>query len=309
MQYYTFKFNLEPSVLRTYNYDNHKENIIGVIIPSALKSIFNSFEEIDESKIKFKDYIDIDNVQRSYEYKKMLDLNSIMTKMYYEVLKDYKDGKGITYSTEYLEKRNELKHSIENLISIHPFLKGAFDIKDSIFQVEAFSAVKMSVAYIRKAKKIEYYLNNFPKNASESEFIYDTYKEYIYISTENRSNKEAISYVDVLEEKINNFSSETNIGRVSINPIYENILFEGMYSEVTIELVYPNGDPSRDRSRAIEEANAAKETRTFEASKESKIDASTLSAYYVKDAEEGYLRKVTSRGKNILKSLIKIVRF
>lgn len=309
MGYYTFKLNLEPNILEAHHYDTQKSNVIEVVIPKALEGIFNSFVEIDESKIKFMDYIDIESVERSLEYKKMVKVNADMKEMYHKVLNDYNNGKGIVYSPEYLDKREELKDAIERLIKINPFLKGAFDIKDSIFQVEAFSTVKMSVAYIRKAMKIEYYINNFPKSELNSEFIYDKSNEYIYISTNNRSNEEAITYIELLEEKINNFSANTNIGQVSINPIYEKFLFDGMYSEVTIELVYPNGDPSRDRSRAIEEANAAKEIRTFSASKESKIDASKLNEYFKKDGEKGYIRKVHSRGRNIVKSLIKIVRF
>lgn len=309
MQFYTFKFNLEPNILQTYNYASHKENVVSVVIPNALKEIFKSFEKMDENKIKFKDYIDIGYVKKSDEYREMLKLNITMIEMYQNVLKNFNDGKGINYSPEYLTKRTELRRSIEHLIEKYPFLKEAFEVKDSIFPVDAFASVKMSVAYIRKGKKIEYFVNNFPKSISESEFIYDTENEYIYISTENRNNKEAISYVNNLEGKINNLSVETNIGRISINPIYEQLLLEGLYSEITIKLVYPNGDSARDRSRAIERVNAAKESRTFEASKEDKIDASLLNEYLKEDAEKGYVHKVTSKGKDIVKSLIKIVRF
>lgn len=81
-----------------------------------------------------------------------------------------------------------------------------------------------------------------------------------------------------------------------------------MHSEIIVQLVYPNGDPARDRSRAIESAQAAKEKSIFEASKDSKIDASKLSDFYKDDAEKGYIKSVTSRGKNIIKNFIKTVK-
>lgn len=309
MEYYAFKFNLEPNILAVYNYNYHREHVVSVVIPEALKKIFSHFEAVGENKIKFLDHIDIDEVITSSEYKNMLELNKTMIEMYNGVIEKFNTSKGITYSPEYLEQRDKLNFAIDTIVLKFPFLKGAFDLKDDIFPVAAFSKIKMAVTYIRKTKKIESYVKKFPDNASTSEFIYDKKHEHVYIAAENKTMEEAKGYVELLEEKINNFSSNSNIGRISINPIYEEIVFEGMYSEITIELVYPNGDPARDRSRAIEKANAAKERRTFEASIEEKIDASKLNQYFKQDAEKGYVKGVTSRGRSIIKSLIKIVKF
>lgn len=309
MEYFAFKLNLEPSVLDAYNYESQREHVVGIVIPEALKQIFHQFVAVDENKLRFLDHVDISSVEGSKEYKNMLNLNETMIKMYTEVIKNYNNGKGINYTPSYLEERDNLNGSIEKLVLEFPFLKGAFDLKDSIFPVDTFSKIKMAVTYIRKAKKIEHYVNNFPQNISNSEFIYDKKSERIFISIDNKAPDEAKDYANLLEEKINSFSSLTNIGRISINPIYEDFVFEGKYSEITIEIVYPNGDPARDRSKAIEEANAAKERRIFEASKEQKIDASKLSEYFKEDAEKGYVKGVTSRGRNIIKSLIKIVNF
>lgn len=309
MEYFAFKLNLEPSVLNAYNYESQREHVVSIVIPESLKQIFGQFTDISKNKIRFFDYIYLYSVRESNKYKDMLKLNETMIKMYNEVIENYNVGKGITYTPEYLEQRDKLNTSIEKIIFEYPFLKGAFELKDNIFPVDTFSKIKMAVTYIRKAKKIECYIDNFPENISNSEFIYDKKHELIFISTDNKTANDAKNYVDLLEEKINNFSSVSNIGRISINPIYEELVFEGMYSEVTIEIVYPNGDPARDRSKAIEKANAAKEKRTFVASKDEKIDASQLSEYFVEDAEKGYVEDVTFRGKSIIKSLIKKVSF
>jgi len=309
VEYFVFKLNLEPSVLDAYNYNTHIEHVVGIVIPDSFKKIFSEFIDINERKVKFLDYIDLSEVKTSIQYKDMLKLNETMMKMYNEVVANYNIGKGINYTPKYLEQRDKLNKSIEDIVYIFPFLKGAFELKDNIFPIETFSKIKMAVTYIRKARKIESYVNNFPKNILNSEFIYDKSYELIYISANNKTTKEAENYIEVLEEKINRFSSVSNIGRISINPIYEEFSFEGMYSEITIEIVYPNGHPARDRSKAIKEANAAREKRIFEASKEEKINAFKLNEYFKEDAEKGYVKSATSRGKSIIKSVIKKVIF
>lgn len=309
MDYFVFKLNLEPSILKAYDYNSNRDHVVGKIIPESLKKIFSDFEDIDEKKIKFNDYIDLNEVMESADYNKMLILNKTMIKMYNEVVENYNKGEGITYTPEYLQYRDDLNKSIENITLNFPFLKSAFELKDNIFPIESFSKIKMAITYIRKAIKIESYINKFQDNDLNSEFIYDRNSEHIYISAYDKTTKEAENYIEKLEEKINNFSSISNIGRISINPVYDEFSFEGMYSEITVEIVYPNGHPSRDRSKAIKEANAARERRSFEASKEEKINASKLNEYFKEDAEKGYVKSATSRGKNIVKSIIKRVSF
>lgn len=308
-EYYVFKLNLEPKILHAYDYENYKENVISEVIPGALKEIFSHNSNIDDSKIKFSDTIDINEVKSSNEYLEMLHITNKMIEMYHAVVGNYNSGKGITYSPEYLENRDNLNAAIKRLISIYPFLKGAFDLREDVFPVHAFSKIKMSIAYIKKALQIKYYLDHFPKSEADSEFIYDKSNEYIYISKENKTVNNAKSYVQLLVEKINSFSSSSNIGRITINPIYLKFDLEGMYSEITFEISYPNGNPARDRSNALEQANAARETSKLEASKDDKIDSSKLVKRFKDYAESGYVIQVTSRGKDIIKSIIKTTIF
>ncbi|WP_214815650.1 hypothetical protein [Exiguobacterium sp. s59] len=309
MNYFTFKLNLEPFILHMHSYDNHKDYVVGTIIPKALSKIFNESTNITESKMKYLDSIDLSTLKESHEFNYMIAQNKNMTIMYEEVVEGFNKGNGIIYTPEYLKQRNVLNKAVEDVIATFPFLKGAFELNDNIYMVDAFSNIKMAVTYIRKAKKIERYVNNFPNNIINSEFIYDKSQELIYISAENTTQQEAENYISVLEDKINNFSSDSNIGRISINPVYEEFVLEGKYSEITVELVYPNGHPSRDRSNAIKEANAAKEKRTFEASKGEKIESSKLVNTFEDEAQKGYVKSVTTRGKSIIKSVIKKVSF
>jgi len=304
MEYFVFKLNLEPKTLQIYDYESNREQVIAKIIPKGLGEIFNTYEIIDDSLIKYSDEIDISEVANSLEYNKLIELNRNIINMYEEIVNRYKRGEGINYSVEYLEHREMLKNYINDLLLKYPFLKGALESKENVFMVDSFSKIKMAVTYIQRAKKIEYFIKHFSKNESKSEFIYDKRKEFIYISTKDATPKTVEDYVEILQDKINNFSSDSNIGRVTINPVYEKFEFTGLYSEITIELVYPNG-AARDRSRAIEAASAAREIRKLEASKNEKIDISTLNDYYQEDGEKGYIKSITSKGKKIITSVIK----
>jgi hypothetical protein len=305
MEYFVFKLNLEPKTLQIYDYKSNREQVIAKIIPKGLGEIFSTYEIIDDSLIKYSDKIDISEVVNSFEYSKLIELNRNIIKMYAEIVNRFESGEGINYSVEYLEHRELLKNYINDLLLKFPFLKGALESKENVFIIDSFSKIKMAVTYIQRAKKIEHFIKQFPKNESKSEFIYDKRKEFIYISTKDATRKSVEDYVEILQDKINNFSSVSNIGRVTINPVYEKFEFTGLYSEITIELVYPNGDPARDRSRAIEAASAAREIRKLEASKNEKIDISKLNDYYQEDAEKGYIKSITSKGKKIITSVIK----
>jgi len=306
MEYFVFKLNLEPKILQFYDYESNREQVIAKIIPKGLNKIFNTSDIIDDSLIKYSDEIDISEVANSLEYSRLIELNKNTINMYEEIVTRYERGEGINYSAEYLENRKLLNYYIKDLVLKYPFLKGALESKQDVFKVDSFSKIQMAVKYIQRAKKIEYFINHFSENKSKKEFIYDTRKEFIYISTKNTTRKNVEDYVEILQDKINSFSSNSNIGRVTINPVYEKFEFTGLYSEITIELVYPNGS-ARSRSRALELelTSAAKETRKLEASKNEKIDISTLNDIYQEDGEKGYIKSITSKGKKIITSVIK----
>lgn len=305
MEYYIFKLNLEPYTLKKNNYYSEREYVIKTLIPKQLKEIFPEHHDMGDNKIKMYDYIDFTAIKTSILYNTLLKRNKKMIKMYEQVVKDYESGKGIIYNPEYLKQRNNLSKTIENIVFEFPVLKNAYEINDNIFHVDAYSNIKMAVVFIRKAKKIEEYINNLDDENEliQSEFIYDSLEEYIYISTD-KTPEEAEEYIDILQNKINKHYATSQIGRVTINPVYENFFLEGLYSEVTIEVVYPNGHPARERSNAIEEADAAREKRTFEASKGKKIDVEKLTEHFKEDAEKGYIKSVKSKGKSIIKSAI-----
>lgn len=305
MEYYVFKLNLEPYTLRKNNYFSDRKYVIETLIPEELKKFFPDYEEIDYDKVKFYDVVDFTNIKSSSTYNNLLRRNEKMIEMYKSVVEDYESGKGIVYDPIYLEQRNKLSKTIESIIFEFPALKNAYEISDNIFRVEAYSNVKMALTYIRKAKKIEEYVNGLDDRNTiiSSEFVYDSSNEHIYISTD-KTPEEAREYIEILQDKINKYCFNSKIGRVTINPVYEDFILEGSYTEITFEIVYPNGNRARERSKAIEYAEAAREKRTFEASKGKSLDVENLAESFKEDAKKGYIKSVKSKGKSIIKSAI-----
>lgn len=307
MEYYVYKLNLEPRILDVFEFENNEEHVVGTVIPNDLKNVFENNFDLNEELILFSDKVEINNVIESKQYKELIENNKEMLEMYNHVVKNFEAGKGIVYSPQFLEKRDELKQSISSVIHLFPFLKGSYDLNDNVFPINRYDKVQMSVAYLRKAKKIECFVTNFTDDAHKISFIYDKKHEWIYISEEVGMEKSQ-DYVELIEEKINSFSPSLDIGRVTINPIYEDFKLEGMYSEITFEVVYPNGKKARNRSNAIEKGNAASETTTWKASKGMKMEVANFNEVYEDDAGKGYVKSVTSNGKNVVKSILRKVK-
>lgn len=308
MDVYVFKLNLEPYILKSFNYESNSDQVKGKIIPSSLSEIFTSREVLSEALIKYGQTVEIDNVKESEEFKELIEISQVMEKMYQNVVQKFEENGEILYSSKFMETRDKLDKSIRHLVERFSFLSIALELPVNVFKVEAYSSVKMAVTYIQRAKKIEYFINSSSTNRTVSDFIYDKETEQIYLPIESLEESDALKEAKLIENKINMFSHQTNIGRVTINPIYEDFELQGLYSEITIELVYPNGDPARDRSKAIEQGNAARETIKYEASKDQKMDISSFNVVFKEDAERGYIQSVKSKGKKIFAGLLKTIK-
>lgn len=58
--------------------------------------------------------------------------------MYIEVIEQYKNGKGISYSPTYLDQRDLLRTTLNTLVKKYPFLESAYDNKFIYFQLIHF---------------------------------------------------------------------------------------------------------------------------------------------------------------------------
>lgn len=304
MDFFVTKLNLQPSVIDAYN--GNMDQLIAEVIPSDFKKIFTFKDYRGEGLLEFSAKLDsINSISNDKKYKEVsLDAEK-MKKERELIIENYESGNGIVYPNSYLKMRDRLNYNIRELLRRYPILNNAENLRDIDFEVEKYTNVGIGVTYIKRAFKIKKYieLNSDEQGNDEIVFIYDTNHEYIYIPVENKTNIELDNELLILQKEINKNSDLTNIGVITIVPIYDDFEIKGSYNQITVKIVYPNGDPARDRSKAIERMNAAEETRTFKSSENEKLNSETLSDIYKEDSELGYVKSVTSNNKNILEKI------
>ncbi len=312
MEAYVFKLNLEPSILQMYQFN--KEQIEQVVIPSALNRIFQS--KIKESNANIIEYntkkIDIDEIKANDIYVELVEKLELFHGMYLNVVKQYEQTGAISYSQDFMFTRDLLNQLIKRIFDLYPILEFKISNMKNVIVIKQFSRVKMGATYLQRAAKLKKFVDDYTAERNPNiTFYYDLTSERIYLQTgvdgSNDPSKKVRRDAGVIQDLINEYKTVTNIGKVSINPVYNLVHLEGLYNEITIEIVYPNGNPSEDRSEAIEQVNAAKEIRKLIASKGQKIDASDVNPIISENARKGYLTSVTSRGKSIIKGVIERV--
>lgn len=305
MECFVTKLNVEPTVLELYD----ENNLIKEVIPNSFDRVFERIDE-KENIIKYRKKDDIQLVLDSDLYQQMLDYKKILIEEYENVVLQYQKTREIIYREQYMEKRSALNEAITELFELHPFLKNSEKIRINSFSKGKIPEVRMGMTYIDRASKIESFLATYTMNDRILEFYYDRNSERIYIPSSIVHDRNIMrglqSIIDELTTEINLFRDITDIGKVSINPIFENFQVKvGRYSEVTITRVYPNGDPARDRGRAIVAFNAAKEETKYTAPEGEKINSKDIEDYTREDAELGYIASIFSRTKNIIENTIK----
>ena len=308
-QCYVAKLNLEPNILDIYKYETQKDVVLNKIIPQALEVVFG---EPDECKGYYY-----------YQESEGLELETIITKvkaivklanklftMLEDVNYNYHQGHGINYSRDFMELRKKLSEKISEIEKEHPSMLAAYTLKlVKNLDFEEYGPVKMGLRYIQKAYKLEMYLDSHISPMSNLRFYYDPKNEYIYIDKADvdggfsNIREIVLSYIESIEKQINAIIKRHNIGKVSILPVYESFELEGSYKEITVEIVYPNGNPSRDRMQAVK---AAKTQIKYSASENNKILASKIAEVHCDDAKNGYVQSVKNgKGKNLIVSNFK----
>lgn len=299
--HYVAKLNLEPETLELYEYSNLLEKVI----PDDLSKIFSKNSE-KSSLIKFEKVTNFTEIKSDEIYKSMLLLRQNLIEQYEFVSRNFIKTGEISYNKKYMGLRTELKKTIEKLFDKYPFLKSAEDLRIQSFSSGKTQEIQMGIVYIDRVEKIEIFLNNKIELKANIEFFYDTSNERIYISeqflSEDNPQNSFIKLCEEIESMINTFQDSTDIGKVTVNPIYQSIeIKDGKYKDVTIIKVIPNGNPSKDRMKAL---NAVREETKYTAPKGETLEHTELEEEYNKDGQNGYISAILSRGKNILENKI-----
>lgn len=305
LECYVAKFNVEPTTLELYD----EKNLIENVIPSSLDKIFKHVQKSDNI-IEYEKKNDIQSVLESELYKIMLEHKQQLITDFNHVVEQFNRTREIIYSEDYMQKRLRLKSVLEELFETYPFLKNSEKTRIKSFSKGKIPEIRMGVTYIDRASKIEKFLEISAVANRELRFFYDCSKEWIYIPSscivEKSTMSELQSIVEEIQLEVNRFKNTTNIGNVSINLVYDNFsIKKGNYKEITIIRVYPNGNPSRDRQRAMK---AAREEIKLTAAEDATFSNEQIENETKDDAQKGYIATIRSKTRNIIENRIRKVR-
>ncbi|HEL1907485.1 TPA: hypothetical protein TX976_001454 [Streptococcus suis] len=300
---YVTKLNVEPTILDLYE----ERNLIQSVIPNSLDKIFCRVSE-KEGIIQYQITNDMQKILSSDLYSKMLESRDSLIVEYHKVVSQFKKSGEIVYSKNYMTQRSNLKEQIDELFATHTFLKNSEEMKLTSFSKGKIPEIQMGVTYIDRANRIESFLAENKDNQMIN-FYYDTSTEWIYVPTSviisDNVVLELLSIINDIQDKINMFKNKTDIGNVSINIVYDNFkIKEGSYKEVIITKVYPNGNPSEDRGKAL---RAARTETKYRAAQDSTFNQQDIEQETKKDAERGYIASIVSRSKNLIENTVRKV--
>lgn len=298
---YVTKLNVEPTILDLYE----EKNLIQSVIPNSLDKIFSRVAEKD-GIIQYQINNDVQKILDSELYSKMLESRTSLIDEYQKVVSKFKQSGEIVYSKNYMTQRSHLKERIDELFATHTFLKNSEEIRLPSFSKGKISEIQMGVTYIDRANKIEFFLTENIDNQIIN-FYYDTSNEWIYVPSSdiigNNVVAELTSVINDIQDKINMFKNRTDIGNVSINIVYDDFkIKQGSYKEVTITKVYPNGNPSQDRGKALK---AARTEIKYRAAQDATFSQQDIEWEAKEDAKKGYIASIVSRAKNLIENTVR----
>lgn len=312
---YEFKINLEPSIINLYTkngaFKDGMNQLKKVLIPALFKDLFQKVEEYSDRVIFLQNHQSV-KMSESKEYinfKKSLDA---LTTGYFLVENKYVETGTISYSQEYLsETKNNAKNSIWDLIHKFPELNLAKEFRNTDFSEDLNKDVGHGRSYIITGRKIEQYVFKHPLSSKISAY-YDTETEKIFIESDQLDKANASCVL--LNKMMNGISKEHNLGKININPIFEEYEIDNSYNKVTFHFVYPNGISPEDseemfdklkKYKVVSELDASQVDLTIKASESEKFSADEIESVGSEDGKYGYLKNITYNAKKIMKPMVK----
>lgn len=311
MSFYVFKLNIQPNVLQEYEKNDELPYLKNDIVKQAFEANFEVKNLENYLQIGF-----LENDDTEF-HDKFNDLQSMTEDLYEEygkIVKQYIDSGEIYYSKKFLNLNERCGYKRRKLENEYPTLKVAYDIYDEKniekeYGLEFENSVGTGITHIQKFYKIDLYLKEMdtgPTDIYEDiKLFYKQSDELFYIETENFD--KAINCAQFIEKSINK-SKDANIhiGKISINPKYESIKFEGDLTEITYTVVYPNGDDPGKRHDILKDSEGKQKTTTIYGANGEPLKQEPISEELNKKGNQGYLRDFFAKGANIVKTILKV---
>lgn len=308
MSYIVYKLNIQPDVLSKYAENNDKEYLLSEVIPSVFENVMEIkkteglFELITES---------VDEEIFKEQFKNLEKKTLKLLKHYQNVLSEFKQKHAIHYSRNFLNLNEECMDKRRKLEYQFPGIKRAYELItdeeiDEYTQIVSDSKVGTGITHLRKFFKIELYLEQYKEenaiNPLDLKAYYNPHTEHVLVKS--ISAIASWNYILALVKLINQSSfAQERIGKININPIYESILLDQEYTEISYIIVYPNGNPPLDRHNILRESEAKEERTTLVGTDGKPLKNEPIQMKLEKEAKDGYLKSVAVKGGVVSKIL------
>ncbi|MCM3511628.1 hypothetical protein [Carnobacterium inhibens] len=314
MDYYFYKMNLQPNVLKNYSSEEDYKYLLNDVIVNAL----NLSLGVKEANPFYKICLEVDSKNNFEEkFEELESITNTLNESYEEIVKDFHQTGEINYSKEFLRlnaKASKLRNSLEYE---YPELEEVYDeiSNEKIekkYNLNLINQVGTAIFHLRRFYKLKDYIsnrNNDIDNQTIDDMYYNPKNEQILVKSSNAIKAEN-SIKKLINELNKNKIFTEHVGKVSINPVYEDIVIKGNVTEITYVLVYPNGNAPFERHNILEETEGLEQKVTITGNNDNPLNAPVIEQFINKEGEKGYLKEVSIKKGNKkfkIESLIKVV--
>src|SRR5699024_4803582 len=277
----------------------------------ALETIFEVKNVDNYLKVSIVDNDDTDF------YDKINNLKSMTENLYKEyerIVNQYIDSGEIYYSKTFLNLNEKCGSKRRMLENEYPTLKSAYDVYsekniEENYNLKFEKSVGTGITHIQKFYTLDLYLKEINTGPSEAymdiNIFYSPRKEYFYIETDDYD--EAIGCAYFIEKSINTVkSANDHIGKVTINPKYESIKFEGELTEITYTIVYPNGDEPGKRNDILTASRGKQQTTTLYGTNGEPLRQEPNVDEVSNKGNKGYLRNLVTKGAKMVRTILRV---
>ncbi|WP_334328426.1 hypothetical protein [Companilactobacillus sp. HBUAS59699] len=328
-EYYVAKLNLKPTIIGLYTENDKNKGInqlMNYVIPSSLIEVFNKYDYFSgEDEIYLFDgnryNEDIQLVLMSPEFEELQNAYSKLLDEYKKVIENSEKNNGIFWPNEYLKHtKSRMKRALWSFRSKFPnIIELSSNLPDDKVddRIPGNSNYGHGRKYLFDVEKIFYVIDSKKDDGIDQlsdniRFFYEKSSEKIYIESiiTVAEFKEELS---LIQNRIN--SSGTNIGKVTINPIYDEVILNKSYNSVTFQIVYPNNSKRRNNQNRVldkvfTETHSDSMGVKMNSDGESNFTPGEIkSASDLFGAKDGYLKSVRANGKKLnIEGVKKIVK-
>lgn len=307
MSYFTFKFNASYKAVEMFknDYDALIEEIVTALtFALPLDKIDGEIDKEGLLKIEIGTFQKENKKDFEQRFQEISQSTEKLYNEYIDVINKYKKDGSVFYTPEFLSLNKKCSNRRNELERDYPFLKRAENISDEVvlkkYEIPTETSVGTAITHIKKFYKMKIFL----QNRNLDELLYNTpniyfyaKKELVLIETENVS--DALNTSRELTRKLNADSIvNERLGKITILPIYKEILIDKNIKGIRYSIVYPNGAKKAHESIMEHLKVVEGEIMDVEIESSKSLNYKELSSSLTELGADGYLSNIESDSKD-----------